>query len=313
MSAPTLSAAVVVGAQRRRAQRVIDAVRIQTAAGSIELVVVDCAAEGASPLRVPAEVPTTVIALPGCTSLSLARAEAVRRAQTGLVAFLEDHCYPSPGWAEALLDAHRRPWAAVGYAFANANPESYVARACQMSDYGLWTHPARGGPARLLPGNNVSYRRDLLLSLGDELDRLLIVDFNLQDTLRRQGHELAIEPRALVYHENFNAVADLGRASYAYCRLMAINRARHGEWGAARRFGYAATVPFAVPLLKLGRLAYSLRGRPSLVPVAASALPVVLAVGAWSAVGEARGYLERTGDEADADFTRWELEATRAG
>jgi hypothetical protein len=38
-----------------------------------------------------------------------------------VVAFAEDHCYPDQHRAEALIAAHRGPWAADGPAMRNAN------------------------------------------------------------------------------------------------------------------------------------------------------------------------------------------------
>src|SRR3954465_14970898 len=43
-----------------------------------------------------------------------ARAAGVRAATVPVVAFAEDHSYPDPEWAAALIEAHRRPVAAVG-------------------------------------------------------------------------------------------------------------------------------------------------------------------------------------------------------
>jgi hypothetical protein len=310
---PRLSVVVVAGAKRRRARRVLEGLAVQTARGELEAIVIDLGPPGSPQLRVPETLSATVLARPDRSSLAAARAHGVRQARAGVVAFLEDHCYPSPGWAETLIEAHRGPWAAVGYAFANANPETYVGRASQITDYGLWTHPTAGGPARLLPGNNVSYRRDALLAFGDDLERLLVVDFNLQDALRRRGGLLYVEPRALVYHENFTDVSSIARANHAYCRLMAANRAGVAGWSSGRRIVYAAATPVGAPLLKLGRLARSLRGRRSLVTAAVGALPVIVATHAWAGIGEARGYLERGPKSAETDFTRWELDATRAG
>ena len=43
-----------------------------------------------------------------------------------VVAFGEEHCFPEPGWAQALIDAHREDYAAVGPAMHNANPDTIV-------------------------------------------------------------------------------------------------------------------------------------------------------------------------------------------
>src|SRR6185295_6477622 len=53
-----------------------------------------------------------------------ARAAGVRAARAPIVAFVEDHSFPQPGWAEALIAAHQQDWAVVGPAVGNANPET---------------------------------------------------------------------------------------------------------------------------------------------------------------------------------------------
>src|SRR5215471_14687355 len=54
--------------------------------------------------------------------LAEAKAIAVPDTTASIVAFAEDHCFPEPTWAEALLAAHRREYAAVGPEICNANP-----------------------------------------------------------------------------------------------------------------------------------------------------------------------------------------------
>jgi Glycosyl transferase family 2 len=57
-------------------------------------------------------------------STARARATGVRHASAPVVALTEDHAYPAPGWAEALINAHKEGWAAVGPVMANANREA---------------------------------------------------------------------------------------------------------------------------------------------------------------------------------------------
>lgn len=305
---------MVAGQHRDRAQRVLDAVGRQTALEELEVVVVDLAPTGARPLRLPDGCrQSRVVPLPGSGLLSRAKAEAVRAASSETVAFLEDHCYPEPGWARALIEAQRGRWAAIGYAFTNANPESYVGRASMIADYGTWAHPARSGPARFLPGNNALYRRAALEPFGARLESLLVVDFNLQDALRKAGHELYLEADARAAHENFVRVGDICRANAAYCRLLAANRARDSGWGRGRRLFYATLVPIVVPFLKLGRLGRALWGRWPLVGPALASFPVLVAVFVCASLGEARGYLEQTPEAVEHDSVLWELEASRAG
>lgn len=304
-----ISAAVVVGDLRERAQATIEALGSQTAADRIEVVVIDTGPEDAPNLSTPEGLPATYVRMPAAGSYAAARAEAARRSSTPVVAYLEDHAVPDKGWAEAVIGAHEGPWAAVGYAFTNANPDSFGSRVAHIADYGPWAHPAPHGPLRLLPGNNVAYKRDALLSLGGRLDDLLVVDFNVQDELRSQGHETYSESRALVAHENFTRVSELIAANFSYTRLMAMNRA--SDWNAGRRAAYAVLVPVAVPALKLARLLRSLRGRRALWGELAATFPLVMATFAWSSVGEALGYLGGDRSRAESTFARWELDMRR--
>jgi hypothetical protein len=307
MSDPTLSVAVLTGPLRERAQRVVQRLAEQSVAAELEVLVIDLE-QDAAPIAVPDPLRGLHVPLPGAL-LSHAKGEAVRRASAPVVAFLEDHCYPEDGWAEAVIDAHRGPWAAVGYAFVNANPGTWVSRAALVADYGRFLDPAPHGPADFLSGNNVSYRRDALLALGDRLDDLLVVDYNVQQALLARGERLFIDSRALVAHENFESVGDLGRANLTYCRVMAAVRA--SGWSRARRWFYALAAPIAAPVLKLVRLARSLAGRPGLVVPTITALPVIVTVYGYAAAGESRGYLDEGADEAESEFLRWELETVR--
>src|SRR5437868_1606123 len=56
------------------------------------------------------------------TSLGAAYAAGVRSATAPVVALAEDHSYPAPDWAKALIERHGEPWGAVGPVVANANP-----------------------------------------------------------------------------------------------------------------------------------------------------------------------------------------------
>jgi len=106
-----------------------------------------------------------------------ARAAGVHAARGEFVAFVADHVYPDPGWAEAVIAAYDEgPWAGVGYSFRNANPDTYASRAAMLADFGPWLAPTRSGETDHLPTNDVSYRRSLLAGFGDELAELLTAE-----------------------------------------------------------------------------------------------------------------------------------------
>jgi hypothetical protein len=304
---PRLSVVLVAGTLRDRAQRTLDALGRQTAAHALEVVVVDIAPEGAA-FALPTELPVHVLREDLTTSLGSIKANAVRAARALVVAFVEEHAVPEPDWAQALLDAFEEDWAAVGYAFTNLNSATYMSRAVMTASYGPWEHPARRGPCRRLAGNNVAYRRDVLLSFGEELPALLTVDFNLQEAIRARGGGLFLESRALVAHENFTHIGDLLRAGHVYCRLLAARRAT--SWSILRRAIYALAVPVLAPALMTFRLAGDLRGRRALWWQFLASLPVIVLAYLWNSVGEGLGYAIGARD-AEQAFLGWEVTAPR--
>jgi hypothetical protein len=305
-----LSAALIAGPCRGRSQRVVDALCTQTAIQSIEIVIVDLARDCVPRLKTPPGASVVYVSRHEIERWGTARLEAVRASHSPVVAFIEDHCFPTQDWARRLIDAHQGPWAAVGYAFTNANPESYVSRAAILARYGPYVHPARGGSARYLSGNNISYKREVLLALGERLEPLLDIDFNLHEELIRDGMPLFVEVRALAAHQNYTTLSGECRAGRPYCRLLAARRARVGTWGWPRRIAYGLLTPLGAPALRLARLAYSLRGRRFLWSQFTVSFPVIVIMYLSDAVGESLGYLFGVGN-AEREVVRYELEAER--
>jgi Glycosyltransferase like family 2 len=305
--ASRLSVATVAGLQRDRLRELLAALAAQTIAAEIEVVVVDTRPE----LGVP-EPPAglRVRTLPGGSlSFGEARAEAARAASAPIVAFLEDHCYPEPGWAAAVAAAYREPWASVGYAFENANPETRSSRIAHLAHYGEWESPQRGA-ATALPANNVSYRREVLLELGADLPAMLMADFNLHAELRRRGQALATEPAARARHENTVGLLEGCRGSLVYSRVVAAERARLAGWAGPRRLLRAVAALGLSPLARLGGLIAATRRRPARLLAVLAYLPAILAVYLSSALGESIGYARGVGPAA-AGLMELEVEAPR--
>jgi hypothetical protein len=308
-AAPELSVVVTAGAQRERVQLTVDAVGAQTAAESIELVVMDLRPEAAS-LRLPGSIRARRIAVTPPTSWGSVRADATRAAEAPIVAFIEDHCAPRPDWAAALIEAHREPWAAVGYAFVPANPRRWRSRATLIAEYGFWAHPARGGRAGILPGNNVSYKRELLLSLGDRLDRALEIDDSLHRHIAGLGLDSGVASEAVVAHQELVGIWSTAKANYDYGRLLAAARRRDEGWGVTRRVAYAGAAPLGAPAVRALRLMRSLSGRRALWPRALASLPMLATIWIANAIGQSAGSLFGA-EDASRRLVGWELSAER--
>jgi glycosyltransferase involved in cell wall biosynthesis len=288
---------------------VLDALAAQTVADAIEVVVVDLI-DHPSRLHVAEALRHVYVSRPDIRRWGAARAAGVRLASADVIGFIEDHCFPESDWAEMILDAYRGPWAAVGYAFTNANPRTFISRASLVARYGQFMHPARPGPAPLVSGNNVSYRRELLLSFGADLDALLTIDFNLQELLGKRGFPLLVEGRARAAHQNFSNYLRDTITGYWYCRLLAARRAETQSWSSMRRLVHGFGAPLGSPAIRLARLLLSLRGRPELWGPVVAAVPLTLGWYLTDALGESLGYLLGAGD-AESQALRWELNEAR--
>jgi len=250
-ASPALSVIALVPDRFETIARTVGHLAGQSIASEIELVIVTPASALAVPEpEVRAFGRWQVVAVNGWGSTSEARAAGIRAATSPIVALVEDHCYPTPGWAQALVDAHREDWAGVGPVVLNANPATLVSWANLLIEYGPWLAPLPRGAYAHIPGHNSSYKRDRLLEYGDRLPELLEAESVLQWDLGRRGHRFAIEPAARSRHENFALFRPSLQLRFHGGRLFAANRAR--TWGVARRLAFAAGAPL-IPLLRTWR------------------------------------------------------------
>jgi hypothetical protein len=220
------------------------------------------------------------------------RATGIRAARAPVVAFMQDHCFPAPRWAEALITRHQGPWAGVGFVFNNDNPSTATSWVNFLLQYGEWADPPPAGPPRHIGGHNGSYKRDVLLFYGDELPRLLEHSSTMQWDLMLHGHRFTLDPEAKASHQNHSRLFPSVKLRFYAGRLFAARRAV--LWPVWRRFVYALAWPAiaAVRFARLTRAAVRVgeqRRLPRLVPVS-----VLLLV--CDGVGQAVGYLAGGGN-----------------
>jgi len=239
------------------------------------------------------------------TALARPRAAGVRAARAPIVALTEDHCFPAPDWAEALLRAHEGPWAAVGPAVGLANPQRYWAWTNYLLQYGPWVQPTEGGEIDDLPGHNSSYKRALLMDYGAELDAMFVADTILHWDLRRRGHRLYLESRAKVFHVYMTRFRPFVAENYYIGKQFAATRRR--GWGVGRRLMWVAGSPL-IPLVRGARIVRRMREFGWLGRLMPGVLPSLITGLTASAAGEMMGYAFGLGDAADQtldlDFRR---------
>ena len=224
----------------------------QSVADRIELVIV-------APAHAHIEVDEALVAplagvqivrLSSVTPTGPARGAAIRAARSPVVAFAEEHCYPAPGWAEALIEAHRGEHAAVGPAMKNANPDTIVSWADFLIGYGPWAAPIERREMDFLPGHNSSYKRARLIAYDGSLDTLMEAETVLMWDLRNKGHRLLVEPAAQAAHVNFGVWGSWLAVSFHNGRAFAATRA--ARWPLVRRLAFAGASPL-IPLVRLAR------------------------------------------------------------
>jgi hypothetical protein len=311
---PLLSVVVVTPDRVATVRKTLRHLRAQNVCERIEVVLVapTAAESGLDESELRDFYGHKVVEVGHMRSTARARAAGVRAATAGVVAFVEDHAFPAPGWAEALITRHAEGWAAVGPLMSNANPRSATSWANLLIEYAPWLEPAEGGEREHLPGHNGSYKRELLLAYGARLEEMLDAESVLHWDLRARGRQLYLEPRARVFHQNFSARAPSLALRFNGGRLFASARAR--GWPAWRRAVYACASPL-IPFVRCARIVGELRkpGRPRrLLPRVLPALAVGLL---FDGAGELAGYAAGAGRAmerlSDMEFHRGRYLAAR--
>ncbi|MEE8574502.1 MAG: glycosyltransferase [Thermodesulfobacteriota bacterium] len=223
-------------------------------------------------------------------SIARAKVEGIYAASADIVAFTEDHSFPEPGFAEALLNAHHSgDYAVVGPAIKNANPATSVSWAHLLLEYSIWLAPAKRECMNFLPGKNSSFKRSVLIEeYGDKLVDLFDEDYNLHLDLHSKGYKLLLEPDAVTRHMNYSIFPFSITLRYICGRAFA--GARILEWPISKRLLYVFGSPL-IPLLRLSRILRSLNSRSASIDLPGGALPMLALFLIIDGIGQTVGYI----------------------
>jgi glycosyltransferase involved in cell wall biosynthesis len=225
------------------------------------------------------------------------------------IVFLDADCEPTPGWLEALLDAHRVGWQVVGGSLDIPGGLPASAR-CDHYCGSYHIHPDL--PAGRVPNHtpaNLSVRREAFLSTSGFAERLPVADgheeLRWQAQLARTGIPIRFEPGARVLHHNRPGLGNLLRRNYrwGYSAIESKSASGASRWAGLFRHPWllvAASLPLAFAHTVHTAACWARRGR--LEPVAM--LPLILlarlAYGAGMAVGGARWLRRRRAADSGA-------------
>jgi len=286
---PEMSVVIVTPDRYETIRKTILHLRSQKARDQLEVVIVAPSKEelGLIESEVKDFFKFCIVEAGSISSTAKARAAGVRQASAPIVAFVEDHSYPAPGWAEVLIEAHRQPWAAVGPVLCNANPESLTSWTNLLMEYGPWLDPGEAKVMDHLPGHNGTYKRSRLLEYGPELEAMLEAESILHWDLRAKGYQLYLEPGAKTNHLNFSSIISSISLRFYAGRLFASTRARHWRW--FRRFFYFTSSPL-IPWVRLLRIVRELMRPGQQRNLFPRILPTLLMGLILDGVGEMIGY-----------------------
>ncbi len=295
---------IIVADQYETIRQTIRHLRAQTGREQLELVIVTQSTDrlGLDRGETADFCHVQVVEVPAILPLALATSAGVRRASAPVVVLAESHAFPGPGWAQALIVAHRQPWAAVGAVMGNANP-GMISWANLFVDYGRCVETAVAGVATYLPGHHTAYKREILLQYDSQLEAVMDSEILLHWDMQAKGYQLHLEPAARVYHANISSLAAWLPERFYTGRRFAATLSQ--QWSLVKRLLYAGGSPL-IPLVRVPRVWRDLcrstfpRARWPFI------LPPLLVGLVVSAVGEMVGYVFGAGD-ATEQLARMEL------
>jgi len=150
------------------------------------------------------------------------RQAGIAAARGEIVALLEDHCVFDSRWSEEIKRAHESA-SVVGGSVENVSVERALDWAVYFYDYGKYMLPNAAGATDALSGMNVSYKRAVLGEIR-EIYRDGFYETFVNEELKRRGHQLFLEPSAIVYHHKNYKIKRAAKHCYHLARSFAAQR-----------------------------------------------------------------------------------------
>jgi len=181
-----------------------------------------------------------------------ARNRGAGQARGEVLVFTDADCLPRPDWLAALAERFGDPAVTVvggGVAFDRQNYWMFADNLSMFYDY-LAEHPP--GERRQLPSLNLAIRRELFEAVGgfdERYPRPSGEDADLTIRLRKLGHCLRFEPRAVViHHPPRNRPVDLLRHGYYQGKYSTKVDPRYSDeeglpWPLGTRWGVVLSAP----------------------------------------------------------------------
>lgn len=296
-SFPTKALSVVIAASNGEAllKRCLESLAAQSGADEVEVIAVTNYALSPQLSDGPLSSLATFVEMPAGTTVPLLRSAGIERASGSIVALSEDNCTFEARWAEAIRRAHAEGHSVVGGAVENSSGSRPLNWAVFFYEYGRYMPPLEEGAASALPGNNLSYAKEILQAVKPLLKEGFYETF-LHEVLKEEGQELFMAPAALVYHIKGYRWKEVIPQSYFHGRLYAGKRIAHSShWKRGLMALGSLLLPALLPLRIAGMVFKKGRHRDKLV----LAFPTLVFLMTLWAAGEFLGYIAGPGRSID--------------
>ena len=260
---------------------------------AMEILVVE-AVGGETRERLRGHSPKVVVVESSRQPIPRLRYQGVVRARGDFVAILEDHTEVGPAWAETIVSRLNGPWGAVGGAVENGR-DGLINWAVFFCEYAAYMGPVREGESSDLPGNNIAYRRPLLLRHAGVLDEGKWESW-VNDELRADGVPLASANAMMVRHIKPFRLGYFLRQRFHFARSYA--GMRRGDQSRLKRLVYGAG-SLVLPALLTARVTKTVLGKRRHIGLFCAVSPLVVLFLTVGAMGEMVGYLVGPGRSLD--------------
>lgn len=207
-----------------------------------------------------------------------------------IVAILEDHEIVSPGWCQGMVAAHQAhpQVAAVAGPIENGCTASLVDWAAFFCEYCTFMPPVSPGVTRIIPGNNIAYKRWALEFNQPEDRKGAFWETSLHPGLLLRGCQFRMESDLVVSHQKHFGFFEYLRQRYHYSRYYAsfLTRQRSRLFRLIRS---AACI--ILPIILMQRILSCVISKRRFLKELLFSSPLMLVCTTTWAIGEMAGYL----------------------
>lgn len=280
-----LSLSIIVGARgdESSAAACLESLYAQLSS-SVELLLVEDSAPQTASLDLPPSVRR--FSRPGGLVPQL-WAEGIDHASGEIVGLLAATVVPADNWVACTLALHRGDAVGIGGAIEPGERLHAVDWAVYFCRYAPYLRPIAGDADLEVPGDNASYRREILVRYRPQYENGFW-EPAVHRSMRADGHRLSVSADRVV---TFDARTDTNR----FCRQRYLHGRAHGEQrsaglGRRRILLEAMTFPI-VPLLLTLRVARTVMRKRRFRGRFVAVSPLVVYFYCWWAAGELAGRL----------------------